>query len=35
VFQDPFSALSPRMTVSQILEEGLRLHFPELSRIER
>jgi len=35
VFQDPFSALSPRMTVSQILGEGLALHFPELTKEER
>jgi len=26
VFQDPFSSLSPRMSVLQIVEEGLRLH---------
>lgn len=30
VFQDPFSSLSPRMTVEQIIGEGLKLHFPEL-----
>ncbi len=38
VFQDPFSSLSPRMTVQQIIEEGLKLHFPELDpgqRLER
>ena len=26
VFQDPFGSLSPRMTVRQIIEEGLKLH---------
>ena len=31
VFQDPFSSLSPRMTVQQIIEEGLKLHFPQLN----
>jgi microcin C transport system ATP-binding protein len=30
VFQDPFSSLSPRLTVEQIVGEGLRIHFPEL-----
>ncbi len=32
VFQDPFSSLSPRMTVEQIIGEGLKLHFPELNK---
>ena len=35
VFQDPFSSLSPRMTVEQIVGEGLRVHAPELSTAQR
>jgi microcin C transport system ATP-binding protein len=35
VFQDPFSSLSPRMSIKQIVEEGLKIHFPELSEAER
>ncbi len=35
VFQDPFSSLSPRMTVQQIIEEGLKLHFPDLNEKQR
>jgi microcin C transport system ATP-binding protein len=30
VFQDPFSSLSPRMTVEEIVGEGLAVHAPEL-----
>ena len=35
VFQDPFSSLSPRMTVQEIVGEGLLVHAPELSATER
>ncbi len=35
VFQDPFSSLSPRMTVEQIVGEGLHIHFPQLSAEQR
>lgn len=31
VFQDPFSSLSPRMTVEAIVEEGLTVHEPKLA----
>lgn len=35
VFQDPFSALSPRMSVADIIGEGLKVHRPKLSDKER
>ncbi|MGI4857026.1 MAG: ABC transporter ATP-binding protein [Janthinobacterium lividum] len=35
VFQDPYSALSPRQTVGRIVEEGLALHRPDLDTATR
>ncbi|MBX3587578.1 MAG: ABC transporter ATP-binding protein [Ramlibacter sp.] len=35
VFQDPFSSLSPRMTVEEIVGEGLRVHEPGLDAAAR
>ncbi|MFT8244040.1 ABC transporter ATP-binding protein [Roseomonas sp. BN140053] len=35
VFQDPFGSLSPRMTVAEIVGEGLTVHEPSLSARER
>ncbi len=35
VFQDPFSSLSPRMNVEEILSEGIDVHFPKYSEIKK
>ncbi len=35
VFQDPFSSLSPAMRIGDIVTEGLRVHEPAMSRMER
>lgn len=35
VFQDPNSSLNPRLSVLQIIEEGLRVHQPALTPAER
>ena len=34
IFQDPYSSLSPRLTVEEIVSEGLKVHYPRRSKQE-
>jgi oligopeptide transport system ATP-binding protein len=34
VFQDPYNSLNPRLTVREIVGEGIKVHFPKLSKKE-
>ena len=35
IFQDPFASLNPRFSVREIIEEGLKIHRPQMNEDER
>jgi len=35
IFQDPFASVDPRFNAGQIIAEGIKIHYPKLSKSER
>lgn len=35
IFQDPYSSLNPRMIAGDIIEEGIKVHFPKITKEQR
>jgi len=35
VFQDPFSSLSPRLTIGEIISEGIKVHMADITETQR
>lgn len=35
IFQDPYASLDPKMTIGDIIEEGIKVHFKDLAKEEK